>query len=258
MTYGQFCPVSKAAEIFATRWTPLILRELMMGSTRFNDIHRGLPLMSRTLLAQRLRELERAGVVRAERRARGHDWLLTEAGEAFRPMVEALHLWGRRWGRSLPTQDDMDPTLLMWDIHRKVLLERVTPGRHVLRFHFRGVPRQFAAVRRVWLVLTPNDADVCHQDPGYPVTLAVEVDVGLMCRIWMGYEAWEEALRRGAIQFDGDKAAAKLLPEWLGLAERRAMVDQHLPLTPTPPRAADRPPPDLKAMKAADGEEGGC
>ncbi len=105
------------------------------------------------------------------------------------------------------------------------------------------------------MVLTPNDADVCHQDPGYPVTLAVEVDVGLMCRIWMGYEAWDEALRRGAIQFDGDKVAAKLLPEWLNLAERRAMVDQHVPLIPTPPRAADRPAPDLKAMAAESGPE---
>src|SRR5690349_19745315 len=131
--YGQFCPVAKAAEVFAERWTPLVARELMCGSTTFNDLKRGVPLMSRTLLVTRLRELERAGVV--ERRpATGrstHTYHLTPAGEELMPIVMGLGEWGQRWVRKKVTREDLDPTLFMWDLRRSLDVERVPDDRTV-------------------------------------------------------------------------------------------------------------------------------
>ena len=140
--YGQFCPVAKAAEIVAERWTPLVLRELLCGSRRFNDLHRGVPLMSRTLLAGRLERLEDAGIVRSATRARGRgrEYHLTAAGEELRPLIECLGEWGQRWARAQVGRGDLDPGLLMWDIHRRVNLEALPPERVVVRFDFRGVP----------------------------------------------------------------------------------------------------------------------
>ena len=149
--YGQFCPVAKAAEIVAERWNPLILRELLCGSRRFSDLHRGVPLMSRTLLAGRLEQLENAGIVRsvARPRGRGREYHLTAAGEELRPLIECLGEWGQRWARAQVDRDDLDPGLLMWDIHRRVNLEALPPERVVVRFDFRGVPATMRCPRYV-------------------------------------------------------------------------------------------------------------
>lgn len=128
-TYGQFCPVAMAAEIVCTRWTALVLRELLSGSTRFNDLRRGLPSMSPTLLSKRLKELEKAGVVEAVRAPnRGVEYKLTEAGEELRPVVMSLGSWGQRWIESSISLKNLDPSLLMWDMRGASILARYRRG----------------------------------------------------------------------------------------------------------------------------------
>src|SRR5262245_30964469 len=160
--YGQFCPVAKAAEIFAERWTPLVLRELLCGSHRFSDLHRGVPLMSRTLLAQRLAQLEDAGIVRSAARAkgRGREYFLTPSGEEFRPVIEGLGEWGQRWARRQVSAEDLDPGLLMWDIRRRVNIDRLPDRRVVVRFDFRAVLRTLRRPTSFWLILEHRGVDV--------------------------------------------------------------------------------------------------
>src|SRR6478672_6907356 len=139
--YGQFCPVAVACEVFAQRWTPLILREIFAGSRHFNEIHRGLPQISRTLLATRLRQLEDAGVVMAGPAASGgaHEYRLTEAGEEFRPVVEGLGAWGQRWTVRVDT-NNLDAGFLMWNLQRRIAVDEL-PAQHLLvEFRFRGLP----------------------------------------------------------------------------------------------------------------------
>ena len=164
-TYGQFCPVSKAMELLDERWTMLVIRGLLMGSRHLNDLRRGVPRMSPALLSTRLRTLARAGLV--ERREAGGriSYTLTEAGEELRPIVVALGEWGTRWVPDLGDAD-LDPHLLMWDVHRNVDLDAVPPGRTVLDFTFTDVAGK---ARTWWLVIDPDGVDVRDVDPGHPV-----------------------------------------------------------------------------------------
>lgn len=215
--YGQYCPVAKAAEILAERWTPLVVRELLHGSHRFNDLRRGLPLMSASLLSQRLKELEWAGVV--ERRKapdeRGFHYYPTEAGEALRPIIEALGVWGLRFVRSNFEHQDLDPRLLMWDMRRCIRPDRLPAGRLVIRFEF---PDQAATKRRWWLLKDRDDLDLCPQDPGFEVNLTVSADLRTMTRIWMGDLAIADALRVGTLTLEGSTALRLSFPDWIGLS----------------------------------------
>jgi DNA-binding HxlR family transcriptional regulator len=147
--YGQFCPVAVASEIFAERWTPLILRELFSGSHRFSEIRSGMPLISRTLLGQRLRELEDAGVIESSPlpAGRGREYRLTKAGEEFREVVERLGAWGQRHAGHQFAPNNLDPALLMWAMHRRVDVSRLPKPRVVVRFEFGGVPARCLQVR---------------------------------------------------------------------------------------------------------------
>lgn len=202
--YGQFCPVAKAAEIVAERWTPLVLRELIAGSHRFNDLRRGVPLMSTALLAQRLKELEHAGIV--ERRTgegRSAEYHLSEAGQELRPIIEALGFWGARWTRGHLTRKDYDPSLLMWDIRRNIDVQQLPAGRRaVIEFSLRGAE---AAFRRWWLVVDEGEIDLCLKDPGYEVHLHISADLRAMVDVWMGRQSIREATRSGQIAFDGPR-----------------------------------------------------
>jgi DNA-binding HxlR family transcriptional regulator len=218
--YGQFCPVAKAAEIVAERWTPLVLRELLGGSRRFSDLHRGVPLMSRTLLAGRLEQLEDAGILRsmAKPRGRGREYHLTAAGEELRPLIECLGQWGQRWARARIDSGDLDPGLLMWDIHRRVNLEALPPERVVVRVDFRGVPATMRCPRAWWLVLQRREVDLCLKDPGFPVDLLVSADLRTLTRVWMGDMPLAEAVRAGLIQLDGPRSLVRAFPTWLTLS----------------------------------------
>jgi DNA-binding HxlR family transcriptional regulator len=218
--YGQFCPVAKAAEIFAERWTPLVLRELACGSHRFSHLHRGVPLMSRTLLAQRLAQLEDAGIVRsaARTKGRGREYFLTPAGEEFRPVIERLGEWGQRWARKQVSADDLDPGLLMWDIHRRVNTDRLPDRRVVVQFDFRAVPKTFRRPATYWLILEQRDVDVCLKDPGYEVDLIVNADLVALTKAWMGDVRLADAMRSGLVRVEGPTALVRAFPGWLALS----------------------------------------
>lgn len=225
--YHQFCPVSKAMELLDERWTMLVVRELVAGSRRFNDLRRGLPKMSPTLLSKRLRQLARAGVV--ERQVEGNEvqYVLTPAGEELRPVVEALGAWGVRWIVSLG-EEDLDPSLLLWDMHRNVDHGAVPRGRTVVEFQFPDVPGRS---RRWWLVITPDDVDVCDTDPGHDVDLTITTSLRCMTQIWRGDLGWSDARRSGTIALNGPPDLCRTLPNWFTLSPFAAVS-----------RASHRPP----------------
>lgn len=211
-SYGQFCPVAKAMEVLDERWTLLVVRELMAGSTRFNELRRGNPKMSPALLSKRLRSLERAGVVRRVEAGGRTSYHLTACGEELRPVVEGLGAWGIRWIGELG-EDDLDPHLLMWDMRRTVPVERWPRRRTVVEFRFTDQP---AATARWWLCVSGDDADICDYDPGFEVTATVTTTLPAMVALWRADRSWADALRAGAVSIDGPSDVRRQLPDWLG------------------------------------------
>ncbi|OLT47609.1 helix-turn-helix domain-containing protein [Cellulosimicrobium sp. CUA-896] len=211
-TYGQFCPVAKAMELLDERWTLLVVRELLAGSTHFNELRRGNPRMSPALLAKRLRTLERAGVVRRHDDAGRPVYGLTAAGEELRPVVEALGAWGVRWIGELG-EDDLDPHLLFWDVRRTVPVETWPREPTVVEFRLDDVER---AVARWWLLVRGGEADLCDVDPGLEPTVVVRSGLRVLTRVWRGDTSWEHALRSGAVVIEGPATARRSLPRWIG------------------------------------------
>ena len=228
--YGQFCPVAVACEIFAERWTPLILRELFTGSRRFNEIRSGLPLISRTLLAQRLRQLEDAGVIESAPlpAGRGREYRLTPAGQESREVVERLGEWGQRYAARQFAPDNLDPALLMWAMHRRIDVSRLPAPRVVVQFELRGVPSRCVQMRRCWLVLERSGVDVCMKDPGFEVDLLVHADVAALARVWAGHLPWSEAVRAGGIRLEGPRALVHAFPGWLQLSHFARVIQPSL------------------------------
>ena len=212
--YGQFCTVARGAEVFGERWTPLVVRELLCGSTRFNDIRRGVPRMSATLLAQRLRKLEQIGVVKRVGDGSTHEYRLTAAGEELRPIVMSLGRWGARWIGSRLTPGQLDAGFLMWDIRRFAKLEEFPRDRRiVIQFRFADArPRE----REWWLVVENGSADLCRDDPGHELTLIVESSVLALTDVWSGEREPEEVVRSGELRVIGPARDAKRLWHWLG------------------------------------------
>lgn len=213
--YGQFCPVAKGAEVFAERWTPLVLRELLCGSTHFSDLHRGVPLMSRTLLSLRLKQLEAIGVVKRKMGARGPEYHLTEAGKEFAPIVENLGEWGQRWFRSKLGKEELDVTLLMWDMRRNVKPDAFPPQRTSVEFNFSDQP---ASKRMWWLVNDRDEVDLCATNPGFEVALFVTTNLRTMCRVWLGDLPVKGAINSGHIELDGAREMRQRFERWLGLS----------------------------------------
>lgn len=213
-SYHQFCPVAKAMELLDERWTMLIVRELGCGSERFNDLRRGVPQMSPTLLSKRLQQLTRAGIV--DRRADGADvrYVLTEAGRELWPIVQAVGRWGVRWIGELG-DEDLDPKLLLWDMHRNINHSAVPDGRAVVHFRFPDVESRAS---RWWLVITPDEADVCDSDPGQPVTATVTANLRTMTGIWRGDLSWTDALRGDALAIDAPSSVRRAMPTWFALS----------------------------------------
>jgi DNA-binding HxlR family transcriptional regulator len=213
--YGQFCPVAMAAEVLCERWVPLVLREVMYGSTRFNEIARGVPLMSRGLLTQRLRELEDSNLV--ARTATGYQ--LTEAGEALRPLIESMGLWAQHWLRRGLDDEDLDDKLLMWSLRRSLRLPADIGRRVVLRFDFHGLPRGARVARRSWWLLAsrPDDVEICVKDPGYETDIVVVADLRAFTEVVLGRRALPGALREGCVKVQGQPALVRALPRWLPL-----------------------------------------
>jgi DNA-binding HxlR family transcriptional regulator len=214
-SYGQFCPVAKAAEIVAERWTPLVLRELLDGSVRFNDLRRGVPLMSPTLLSRRLKELEHAGIVvrvdvtEARSGRKVSEYRLTEAGQELSPVIEQLGIWGKRWVRAHLEKNELDAGLLMWDVRRRVRVDRLPMTRTVIKFEFSGTT---SGKRLWWLVAERGEVELCLLDPGFEVDLHVRTHLRTLTQVWLGDRICEHAVRAGDIGLDGPAKLMRLFP----------------------------------------------
>jgi DNA-binding HxlR family transcriptional regulator len=215
--YKQFCPLAMAAEILCSRWTMVLLRELIAGSTRFNDLRRGVPKMSPSLLSLRLKELEMAGIVerREVRSERGvYEYLLTEAGQDLRPVVETMGIWGQRWVEAELSLQNLDPSLLMWDMRRNLNPKPLPRRRTVIQFLFPELPQ---SKRLWWLVIEADgEVDLCWSDPGFDVDLYVSTDLRTMTAIWMGVTTVERERERFTL--NGDPKMAVTMQTWLGLS----------------------------------------
>jgi DNA-binding HxlR family transcriptional regulator len=209
-SYQQFCPVAKAMELLDERWTLLVVRELLSGSHHFNDLRRGVPKMSPALLSKRLQQLVRAGIVVRSEDGREVSYELTAAGQELRPVVELLGAWGVRWIGEIGDAD-LDPKLLLWDLHRNVDRGLVPEGRTVVAFTFSDVAPK---IRHWWLVMTREDVDVCDVDPGHEVTVTVSGSLRRMVEVWRGDVTWSDALRAGALQVQGPTLMRRALPQW--------------------------------------------
>ena len=206
-----------AAEIICCRWTALVLREMLCGTTRFNDLRRGVPLMSPTLLSKRLKELIDAGVIAAVRTGRSDavEYKLTEAGEDLRGVIMSLGIWGQRWVESSLSLKNLDPTLLMWDMRRNLSAASFPDRRCTVKFTY---PELNAAKKWWWIVIDAGTVDLCSVDPGYEVDLYVTGPLRNMTAVWMGISTLKAEIAAGNIDVTGDKTLARSMHQWLGLS----------------------------------------
>lgn len=215
--YGQYCPLAKGAEVFAERWTPLILRELLRGSTTFNDLHRGVPRMSRSLLSNRLKKLEACGVLKST----GTHYELTPAGRELGPVVTQLGTWAQRWYRSTFRGAELDVGVLMWDIRCTVNANALPSIRTVVQFIFSDLP---ANTRAWWLVNESGEVDLCPVDPGDEPELQICTTLRTMTRVWMGDLSIGAAQRSGVLTVLGPHDLRRCLGTWLRLSPYASVV----------------------------------
>jgi DNA-binding HxlR family transcriptional regulator len=214
--YTQFCPIAKATEVIGRRWMLLVLRELLCGSHQFNDIHRGVPKMSRTLLVTRLTEMEQEGLVERRLISGSYpEYHLTASGEALRSIVMELGGWGKRWVGNGLTQQDLDISLVMWDLQRRIVHEQLPDQRIVIYFRFPDAPDKH---RDFWLLLEKDMADLCLKDPGYEADLYVTSDVETFTKVWIGDTDFKRTLQDGTIALSGPSQLRSQFPHWLGLS----------------------------------------
>ena len=222
-SYGSFCPVAQGAEVVAQRWVPLILREIMVGYHRFNEIRHALPLISPSMLSRRLRSLEEDGVIRRCDDADGVTYHLTPAGEELRPIVDALGHWAKKWVTHEYQSYELDPAVLMWSFRRHVLAERFPAGRTVMHFQLADAPRPR---RYWWIVVQPeqSDVDVCYSDPGHPVTLTVRAQLRTLVDVLMGDAKLGQALSQGRITVDGDRKLVRRFEQLFDFSQSHSYV----------------------------------
>ncbi len=216
--YGQFCPVAIASEVITERWTLLVIRELTAGSRRFNELRRGLPLMSPSLLSKRLKALERTGLVdRIETSdGRGVEYRLTQGGRDLQPIIESIGQWGMRWVRGHDLRDeDLDASLLMWDMRRSIAEENLPERRVVTHFHLRG---STDGRSHYWLVIDRPEVDLCLIDPGHRADVEVVGHVATLVQIWLGDRTFTEAIRSGDLGVTGPPALVRSFPSWFSLS----------------------------------------
>lgn len=218
-SYRQFCPVAMAAEILCTRWTVVLLRELVAGSTRFNELRRGVPRMSPALLSQRLKDLEMSGIIARTASASDpgiFEYHLTASGKELGPIVEAFGIWGQRRIEADVSLQHLDVQLLMWDMRRNLNTTPMPQGRSVVQFIYPELP---VTQRSWWLIVDPNKGvDLCSIDPGFDIDLYVSVDLRTMTSIWMGLDTVRAAVGSARMILTGDRKLASAMQAWLGLS----------------------------------------
>ena len=213
--YGQFCPVAKATEIVGEKWTLLVLRELLLGTTRFNDFQRAMSRMSPTLLAKRLRHLEEVGIIIRKKLSgqRGYEYRLTAAGKELAPLIEILAVWGMRWARSQLTDDELDVEFLMQEVQRRLQTEYLPDGQTVICIVFDELTKH----KTWWLLVDDDVVDLCTEDPGKEVDLYVSSSVRTVVNVWEGDLEMRTALRNGSIKAHGLRHLVRTLPDWFGV-----------------------------------------
>jgi len=228
--YGQFCPVAKSLEILGDRWTLLIIRDMLTGTTQFNDLERGLPGISRALLAQRLRLLQHTGIIekRINRSGRNStEYQLTQAGIDLQNVLFPLMMWGETWAFSDPTPEELDPILLMWWLRKVVNVDTLPDKRIVVQFDFQGeIPR--GAQHQAWLILTHADVTLCLTDPGYEIDVLVTANVKAFYLIWWHRISFDQAIRDYDVRVDGLPRWVSTFPAWFGWSEAAAIRDPHI------------------------------
>lgn len=219
-TYGQYCPIAKSVEVLGERWSILLLRELLMGSTRYNDLARGLPGMSRTMLSKRLREFEAAGLV--ERLDGGYH--LTPAAQELRDIVFGLGAWGEKWVLGEPDPEEMDPDSLMWHAHARFDTSEMPDRRVVVEFDLSDRPERY------WIVIESVGCSVCVADPGFDIDVVVRTSAATLYRIWYHRQTISDAVKSEALRFEGEPAMTRRMPKMLELARADLLgLDDSLP-----------------------------
>ena len=211
-TYGQFCPLAQATQLLCERWTLIIVRELIAGSTRFGELQKGAPLLSPTLLSTRLKLLVKAGVIELHGGKTNHTYHLTRAGQELRPIIELLGVWGHHWARSNLNDGDLDAGLLMWDMHRSVDSGVFPDRRIVVQFEYPDAPK---GARDWWLVSENGEIDLCLNDPGYDVDIVIRCSLKTMTEIWTCQRRFNDAVKRRTVDVKGDSRLADRLQDWL-------------------------------------------
>jgi len=228
--YGQYCPLALAAELLCERWTLLIVSRLIDGCTQFNEIQRGVPRISPSLLSQRLAQLEHAGLIVREPARRGsvRKYMLTPAGGDLAPIIESLAVWGQHWSRDM-TREDLDPAFLVWSMHMRMDTTQMPDRRIVIEFQFTGAPRE---PRRFWLVSQDGTVDMCLKNPGYDVDIKVTADLRLFIEAWRGIRDLRQEITADRIRLIGAPSLCRQFHRWLKLsllapyARRRAGHEQ--------------------------------
>lgn len=217
--YGQYCPIAVAAEVLCERWTPLVIRALCCGATRYTEIRQSVPRMSTALLSRRLRELENAGVLSRVRDAdgQGHDYHLTDAGTELFPVLESMGFWSQKWlRREITDAKNLDPDILMWELRRTGLnAERRVSARRVVEFRLEGVE---PAKQRYWLIFEPEDVDICARDPGFRVDIWVCGHIRALVEVWLGHRDLGSAIDKEDLRLHGEETEIRAFPEWFALS----------------------------------------
>jgi DNA-binding HxlR family transcriptional regulator len=213
--YGQFCPVAKATEVIGEKWTLLVLRELLLGTTRFNDFQRAMSRMSPTLLAKRLRHLEEFGIIIRKKLSnqKGYEYRLTAAGKELSPLIEVLAVWGMRWARGQLADDELDVEFLMRDVQRRLQTEQLPDGETVICLIFDELTNH----KTWWLLVDGDVVDLCTEDPGKEVDLYINSRVRTIVEVWEGDLDISKALRNGSIKAHGLRHLVRTMPQWFGV-----------------------------------------
>lgn len=211
-TYGQYCPIARASEILAERWTLIILRNLLHGATTFTQIANGAPGIPRTILTKRLRELERAGVIEATRnpRGRGFVYQLSESGRDLEDVMAAMGTWGERWIELAPEHLDPGMVLHSW-VHWYLAVDRLPAERVVVRFDFSGVRGTGSSL---WIIFDGGSSEVCLHQPGFNEDVIVAALPKALAEWHLGRLEWRDAVADGSISVQGAPRLARGLPGW--------------------------------------------
>lgn len=208
--YGQYCPIAQAMEVLGDRWTILIMRDFLCGAHHFNDLWRGLPNISRGLLAKRLKQLQEARIIEKHQLDENNtEYQLTQAGYELQPVINSLMTWGANWAFSEPTIEELDPILLMWWIKHRINVDVITQTRTVIQFDFHGVKND-----TFWLVVSPNDVSICLTYPGFEIDVFVRSDLSIFFQLWLGRLSYQEATLEHGVEVDGAQSLIRNFADW--------------------------------------------